>query len=296
VVATIAILVGLGPVAAARAAGESSAKQIIADVSGERHFASIPPVNEDHKLSAGCAAHTHYLALNGFGADPHREIKGRPGYTPAGAKAASQSVLAEVGASGGSPWRQSDPFDLAPYHLFLLMDPVIETMGADELITPSGSAFECVNVLGGKRRAPGRHMQEWEFPGPGPVPNIFTFFEGPFAGRPTGVWLFFYVLPPRGVHVTLTTAGVTGPHNRKVTPLATFVAGGLRDGRRHHSRLRHGPIARSANLSSGWYSPEPAGGELMPITPYGLYLPLWILDPPTFDAPRVLRSGFQVSG
>src|ERR1700710_1599501 len=118
----------LGALAPARAGADVGGPDIVAFVNAQRAAQGIPAgIVEDPALSAACAAHNAYGALNG--APTHGEDPSLPGYTAAGDMAGQNSVLYAF----AGPWTATrDPFETAPIHLHQLLAPRLDRMGAAE--------------------------------------------------------------------------------------------------------------------------------------------------------------------
>jgi hypothetical protein len=135
-------------------AGAATAKHIIGVLNAQRAANGIPAaITEDAGWSAACAAHDAYEKANHtFG---HEEVVGKPGYSAVGSLIADTSVLAE-----GISWGSSDPYNDAPYHLFDLLNPRINSTGAADL-----DGFGCVEIeLGTLRSAPAQPIA-YSYPG-----------------------------------------------------------------------------------------------------------------------------------
>ena len=175
----------------------ASAGHIVLVLNAERAANGIPAgLVENPQWSAGCALHNVYEKRNrAFG---HAEIEGKPGYSAEGNLIAATSVLAQ-----GVSWGSHDPYDNAPYHLFDLLNPRIDSIGAAD-----SEGFDCVEIeLGTRRPAPAR-VVAYSFPGNGrrgvavsqqaseqPMtpaqtlglgsrasgPNLLVYFDGPWT-------------------------------------------------------------------------------------------------------------------
>jgi hypothetical protein len=191
-IALLVAMLSLGPSAQGASTGH-----ILALLNTERAANGIPAgIVENPQWSAACAQHNAYEKRNhAFG---HAETEGKPGYSAAGNLIASTSVLAQ-----GIGWGSHDPYDNAPYHLFDLLNPRIDSTGAAD-----SEGFDCVEVeLGAGRAAPGA-VRGYSFPGNGrrgiPVsqkaseqpmtpaqtlglgtgasgPNLLVYFDGPWT-------------------------------------------------------------------------------------------------------------------
>jgi len=191
-----ALWLSLSALLAASADG-ASAKRIVSLLNAQRATNGIPAgIAEDPQWSEDCAQHNAYEKRNHvFG---HAETEGKPGYSAQGNLIAATSVLAE-----GIYWGDHDPYDNAPYHLFDLLNPRIDSIGAAD-----SEGFGCVEIeLGAERAAPAR-VTGYSFPGNGhrgvaiaeradelPMtpaqtlglgtkasgPNLLVYFDGPWT-------------------------------------------------------------------------------------------------------------------
>jgi hypothetical protein len=184
---------------AASTAEAASSARIVAVLNAQRASNGIPAgIVENPAWSADCRAHNAYEHVNkAFG---HEEIAGKPGYSSAGNLIAQTSVLAQ-GIYWTSP--SGDPYDNAPFHLFDLLNPRIDSTGAAD-----SQGFGCVEIeLGTLRAAPGK-ITAYSYPGnhrggvaisqradeqpktPAQTvglgtrttgPNMFVYFDGPWS-------------------------------------------------------------------------------------------------------------------
>lgn len=175
----------------------ASVKHIISVLDSQRAANGIPAgILENSEWSADCSLHNAYEKRNH--ALGHVESEGKPGYSSKGNLIAATSVLAK-----GLDWGEHNPYDNAPYHLFDLLNPRIDSVGASD-----SSGFDCVEIeLGTTRPAPTR-MLGYSYPGNGqrgvPVsqradeqpmtpaqtlglgsgasgPNLLVYFDGPWT-------------------------------------------------------------------------------------------------------------------
>jgi hypothetical protein len=121
-----------------------SGRQIVSYVNAQRAAHGFPAdIVEDATLSADCALHNQYGALNDVLA--HTEDPTKPGYTAAGAVAAAAAVLYK-----GTTWTSAaNPFEMAPIHLNQLLSPLIDRIGASE-----NGGYGCVTTLASTKRPP----------------------------------------------------------------------------------------------------------------------------------------------
>lgn len=191
------LAIAMGALLLGAPAQGAATKHIISVLDAQRAASGIPVgIVENSGWSADCALHNAYEKRNhAFG---HVESEGKPGYTANGNLIAATSVLAK-----GLDWGAHDPYDNAPYHLFDLLNPRIDSIGASD-----SSGFDCVEIeLGTGRTAPARVLG-YSYPGNGqrgvPVsqraeeqpmtpaqtlglgsgpsgPNLLVYFDGPWT-------------------------------------------------------------------------------------------------------------------
>ncbi len=135
---------GLDNVQAAPPSANPAPGQWLSRVNYYRAGAGLPPVTEDANLSAGDAQETNYLLLNPddfrHDQDPHR-----PGYTPAGQKAAQQSNL----FGGGGHYSDAQAIDSwmeSPLHRFGILLPQLTRVGYS-LACDNQRCFAAINIL-----------------------------------------------------------------------------------------------------------------------------------------------------
>jgi hypothetical protein len=96
----------------------------------QSHLDECPPLELDASLSKGCLAHARYLAKNAdqqqIWPDVHDERSDRPGFTPAGAWAAQNSVIAY---DETRPEDAVDGWMATFYHRLPLLDPGLLRIG-----------------------------------------------------------------------------------------------------------------------------------------------------------------------
>jgi uncharacterized protein YkwD len=105
-------------------------EQILARVNAVRKNAGLRPVRFDADLSHACQAHAHYLALNSRhpatqGMGVHRQLADLPGASPAGAKAAKESVIAVL----LDPRMCVEGWMATLYHRIPILTPNLERIG-----------------------------------------------------------------------------------------------------------------------------------------------------------------------
>jgi hypothetical protein len=128
----------LGPAAVPPGVTASNTERDLGYLNAERERWGLPGgIRANALWSQACAAHDTYMADNHVIENP--EDLTSPGYSPGGAWAGEESVLA------GTPWTASaNPWEDAPLHLDQLMSPGLSTVGIDE---SSGDA--CVTTWPG---------------------------------------------------------------------------------------------------------------------------------------------------
>jgi hypothetical protein len=217
---------------AAPAGADVSGPDVVAFLNAQRAANGIPAgIVEDLALSAGCAAHDNYGALNHVLI--HDETVGNPGYSDAGKQAAQTSVL----YSGGGPWTaNTNPFETAPIHLHQLLSPRLDRMGAAET-----QGYGCATTLASRSRpAPGANVT-YTYPGDGAAGWFISQVaaEGPYtpgqqvgipAGTRTGPYLYVSfdgptLNPFASAHSTGAT--LTGPDGPVPVSVADNTTAGL---------------------------------------------------------------------
>jgi hypothetical protein len=123
------LMAALAALLATAAQATMSPQEFVAKLNAQRVANGIPGgIVEDPTWSYNCHLHNVYSALNGGwdADDPHDETPGKPGYTQAGAMAARGSNLAR-----GEIWPGRNPWETAPMHLALLLNPQLNRVGFD---------------------------------------------------------------------------------------------------------------------------------------------------------------------
>lgn len=222
---------------AARPARAVNASQILQVINQERAANGIPPVSLSPQLSTGNANHDNYERLNGSpstGYDIRGEDPSKPGYTPSGAQAGRNSLLAFGDRSSSyvyanDDWTVWDVFDNAPNHLVELMDPAVRTIGADQLDfsqPPYGTIhISSVDVRSAPLRPSPSSVHLYSYIGPfGRAPTGVSYVEGPTANRFSGPWLYVWFLKPAGVKLGLRSIALQQPDGAPV-PAITMASG-----------------------------------------------------------------------
>ena len=136
--ASIAACGALLLLTAAQAAHAATAERAIALLNAQRAANGLPAgIVEDPTLTADCAAHDRYMALNHV--LTHFEQPGDPGYSDGGAYAGRNSVLAR-----GANWSESNPYETAPLHLDQLLAPRLRALGSADL-----DGYSCTTTFPG---------------------------------------------------------------------------------------------------------------------------------------------------
>src|SRR5262249_55243813 len=143
----------------------------------------------------------------------HYEDPNAPGYTPEGAWAGRNSVLAS-----GASWDGDNPFENAPLHLDQLLGPRLSEMRADD-----SGGWVCATTWPGMTRSAPPGPVVYTYPGDGAssVPYTQTAHESPFVpgdfvglpqGTTTGPHLYVLADGPSGsTQAHITGASLSGP-------------------------------------------------------------------------------------
>jgi hypothetical protein len=163
ILALLAFAVAQPAATATPEATPPSATQVLGWLNQQRTTNGLPALTLDAARSAGCAAHNSYMALNNsFG---HGEDSSKPGYTAAGAEAGQLAVLSTAywlpPQTGGSSY--GDPFERAPFHLAVILNPGLTSVGIDQ-----HSGYLCIarasissDSPGGLAVYPGNNTRGW---------------------------------------------------------------------------------------------------------------------------------------
>lgn len=155
------VLIG-GSWPAASAAAAVSAEQAIALLNQQRGANGIPSdLAIDPSLTLGCQRHNDYMRITGD--TGHGEDPASPYYTPEGNGAGVYGGNSEVLAFGGG-YAQSgrNPWEWAPIHLYLMLDPGRTHIGYDE-----DGNFACARIRGARDWDESEPPQFFSYPGPG---------------------------------------------------------------------------------------------------------------------------------
>lgn len=151
----------------------------VAGLNRYRALAGLPPVSEDPLFVKACISHAEYLIKNAPEGDeafiPHEQIKGKPGYSEAGAKCAENSVIiSQIGLAEAYDFWMATPFHRVP-----LLDPgLLRAGGGSASGGPLGTAT-VVDVFTARRST---QMMVVPFPAEGQtgVPRTFGLFRKNF--------------------------------------------------------------------------------------------------------------------
>ncbi|MDX6555311.1 MAG: hypothetical protein QOD86_1506 [Miltoncostaeaceae bacterium] len=166
-------------------------------------------------LSAGCALHNQYMALNGF-VLTHAELPASPGYSLQGARIGTDFTASEVLARYGRWTTTSSPWDVSPGHMYLLMAPGMRQAGYFE-----SYGFQCMRFRYDPDAFTSGAPEFYSVPGNGraDVPRsqvaqsatgVPQTAVGIPAGQPTGPNILLYSTG-LGDALTATDASLIGP-------------------------------------------------------------------------------------
>lgn len=264
------VLVGclIWPASALGALPVSSSSRIVSLLGQERAFEGVPGVRESKALSAGCAAHDQYLTDNGpfylLHQSGHFEDPHRPGYTKAGDHAARTSVLAW--GTNDSWALNGDPWDGAAFHIFQLLNPAVQVVGADERTMSLGNGqtvnLECVDTFAGPFRAGPRKLRVYLVPRPGRTLPALTLNEEPESvlGTPSGQFgppVFFAYFLGRGVKRVKVRSLRVSINGKPVKVAADYVGGASGPKRASADAAGAGSLSGIGSSTSFFFSPEP---------------------------------------
>ncbi len=239
------------PAAATTPTVGTAATGAIATLNAQRAANGLPAgLVEDPTLTADCAAHDHYMALNH--SLTHTEVSTNPGYSPGGAYAGQNAVLAQ-----GADWTGGNPYEFAPLHLDQLLAPRLSVLGSAD-----AEGFSCTTTFPGWTRPDPLALTVYTYPGPGAtiypseIARELPWTPGSLVGIPlstrTGPNIIVLVdapgQSPKANPATLSDATLTGPTGQ--------VAVKTVDART--------PVAQGGATLAGYISP---GGFIIPIAP-----------------------------
>lgn len=215
------VLIG-GAWPAAPTAAAISAEQGIALLNQQRGANGIPgDLALDPSLTLGCLRHNDYMRITGdLG---HGEDPASPHYTPegngVGVYGGNSEVLAYGGAYGGGYAQTGrNPWEWAPIHLYLTLDPERTHVGYDE-----DGAFACARLRGARDWDESEPPRFFSYPGPG-TQGIYPAeraAETPYTpqqlvgipdGAVTGTNILLFSLGARGLQAdSFALVGPGGP-------------------------------------------------------------------------------------
>lgn len=179
-------------------------------VNGYRRQAGLLPVVADPRGSSAARASSCYMVRNDI---DHNQVKGRPGYTPAGAAAARVSNLAVSSKARQTDRRFIDLWMTGPFHAIGILRPNLRTVsyGRCEGRGPYWRSAATLNVLDGLVTAP-RPTSPIVWPGNNTTTHLSTFV----AERPNPVELCGWSGTAGLPVIAMLPGTVTG------TPMATM--------------------------------------------------------------------------
>ena len=197
---------------AAPAASAADSAQAVAFLNAQRAANGIPgDLVNDPNLELGCRQHNRYMEANG--ALGHGENPASPYYTPEGGAEEPWAYRGEVLSYGGYEPDGWNPWEWAPIHLYLMLDPERTTAGYDS------AKYTCMR-LGGQRHPGGLEPSFFSYPGPGTV-GIYPeerAYESPYVpqqlvgipeGAATGPNILLFSTGTR--ELDAVSFGITGP-------------------------------------------------------------------------------------
>jgi hypothetical protein len=252
----------------------------------QRSANGIPgDVVESAGLSDGCAKHGAYIGLNAAdlvsGEDP-----AKPGYTAEGDRQTLESNGVEL-LSRDPTWTETtNPWLLAPLHLFRLFDPEVAVAGYGE-----AGAVACLRVRGGRAAAAAPELYSVPGPGRAGVPVSELNAQTPHTPQQLAD------IPPglmTGPNILLFTRGLRGSRPLSAAAFSLTGPAGAVDAR------LVGEGTANAVGSGGWLY---GGGVLIPtapLAPFATYVArvTWHRDAeemrPAADAEQVVT--FETAG
>jgi hypothetical protein len=194
----------------------ASSSQAIAFLNAQRAANGIPgDLANDPNLELGCQQHNRYMAANS-GLE-HSETAGNPYYTPEGAAEGPWQYRSEVLAYEGFDELGRNPWEWAPIHLYLMLDPERTSAGYDS------AKYTCMRMGGDREVAFEEPPRFFSYPGPGSR-GIYPeeqAYEAPYVpqeivgipeGEITGTNIMLFSLGTRGLNAeSFQIAGPAGP-------------------------------------------------------------------------------------
>ncbi len=187
--------------AASTASAAVGSAQAVAFLNVQRAANGIPgDLANDPNLELGCRQHNRYMeAIGGL---EHGENSSSPFYTPEGGAAGPWAYRAEVLHYEGYEMDGWNPWEWAPIHLYLMLDPERTTAGYDS------AKYTCMR-MGGQRDPGAGEARFFSYPGPGTA-GIYPeekAYEAPYVpqelvGIPEGT--------VTGTNILLFSTGTSG--------------------------------------------------------------------------------------
>jgi hypothetical protein len=199
VVLTAALLTADAPAVAA-----VSSEQAVAFLNQQRATNGIPgDLVADSDLKLGCLQHNNYMdATDSFG---HGEDQSSPYYTPEGGGEGPYGGAEVLAWGDGFTPQGENPWEWAPIHLYLLLDPEGTAAGYD-----AGHGYSCMRIRGQRTEDTNPPPQFFSYPGPG-TQGIYPdeqAYEWPYTpqqlvgipeGQVTGTNILLFSLGTRGL-------------------------------------------------------------------------------------------------
>ena len=113
-----------------------------------RSAAGLNPVASNDSMNYGLSLHTKYMLLNPDQSNWHTEIYGKPGYTPEGELAASESNMLWSNSPSYTVKQSIDLWMATEKHRYHMLNPDLMTSGFS-LACDGINCFAGLNVLGG---------------------------------------------------------------------------------------------------------------------------------------------------
>jgi hypothetical protein len=221
-----------------------TAREALAILNAQRAAIGAPPVSVRADWSAACLAHVHYLAENmsapttvSDAEAEHVETPGAPGYSPQGAWAAANSVLAagDGGWGQAAPFASATPWESAPLHLAQLLAPQLQQIGVATAAAPDGDVFSCVTTWPGYGASMPAEDSVLTYPtGNATIYASERADEAPFTpgdrvglpdGTVTGPYLYAFAWGPlTDPRTRVAAASLAGPSGRVNIRVVDFAA------------------------------------------------------------------------
>lgn len=214
----VAIVVAIGAVTSGTPTASATvpSTQSVAYLNAQRAANGIPgDLTNNPNLELGCQQHNRYMQANGELA--HGESQLSPYYTPEGAGRDQWQYQAEVLHYEGYEGLGENPWEWAPIHLYLMLDPERTSAGYDS------AKYTCMRMGGNRESGLEEAPRFFSYPGPG-THGIYpeeTAYESPYvpqqivgipAGETTGTNIMLFSLGTDGVDAV--SYELTGPGGR----------------------------------------------------------------------------------